>query len=943
MVTRLYLHTAASGVSGTLPSTEQSSLTADYNADAQTVNRSMDTTIGTSVATVTRAAITVAGVAKNYYWTKFISPKLNQTSVSANTWTYAFATSQDQAGNEFPVNVDQNPVRVNCYLWKPSNGTKYGTILDGNTASTVNRPAAGSVGIGEVTTFSGSAVSSLTANDAVIVFEVWYVITPSGGGGGGNNVFYYDGTNSISDYSANASAASYIETPETITFSGGGPSNIVRALTTETINIAETVARVKNPGSQQNIVRSVATQTLTIGESLNVIVNSAAGRVYASNRAYWQPHRPRIRIYARTDSTYATPLYTYDAFSDSGTTGKPVSLTFDSTTGNAGTFALEIEDSGGSLDPDLFSRGNRVFIECSKDGTAYQAAFKGLVRSIDLKAYGQNGKNLIIRGYSYLVRLSERIVDLKAQSALDGNGFYVRNDSDMLTNTILNTLLTNDSAYLYTQDDTALNSFFKVNNISSSNIRTWVPRFDAQLAGLNTAVESILEFSNSLLGVNMSTDELMLYNQDDVTSDSQVFLLTNKKDDYSDRADTTMYPLAPYTYDFGYDYPDSANRLIASIGTAECPAVDVAEVPPEVTPPQFTGGYTYRSFYTYMGQAQEFTSSGTAFNNFALGVRSLGNLSSSASRMTGKIYTAVATDIALFGWGPPDNPLHAYGPGSQVGSSFYLYRDSDPSLDFPNSSNANWVLGMDPTVSGPTLTSGHDYFIAVVDANNVATSASIDIMWQMDRFYAMYGPGSDDAGQRQLFVSDMNDQAQWPFNSTNGTSWTNLQASYVPADDYWYYYNFLYDYSSVTPAIPGIHTDACGGPPNLADAEPNFQIAADINGFNRIAMVEKTLTGLPDHIKTQQTMSEYMFAKLYTSSKPKFTFDFPSVSIPNILPKAGDLVCHVDTLTGVGTANNAIQTGIISQINYNFKEDESGVIGLRKLALSTSGIKRGTY
>src|ERR1051325_2278517 len=109
--------------------------------------------------------------------------------------------------------------------------------------------------------------------------------------------------------------------------------------------------------------------------------------------------KPRITIYAFNDTTYATQLYTYNAFTDSGATTKPVSMQFESTTTGAGSFSIEIEDSDGLLDQETFIKGNRIFIECSKDGSTWQPAFKGLIRSVKRSLFGALGSTFTISGY----------------------------------------------------------------------------------------------------------------------------------------------------------------------------------------------------------------------------------------------------------------------------------------------------------------------------------------------------------------------------------------------------------------------------------------------------------------------------------------------------------------------------------------------------------------
>jgi hypothetical protein len=107
--------------------------------------------------------------------------------------------------------------------------------------------------------------------------------------------------------------------------------------------------------------------------------------------------------------------------------------------------------------------------------------------------------------------------------------------------------------------------------------------------------------------------------------------------------------------------------------------------------------------------------------------------------------------------------------------------------------------------------------------------------------------------------------------------------------------------------------------------------------------VERVMSDIPTHVRTEQTMNEYLFAKLFTASKPRFTFDFPSVTIPTKIPKAGDLVTHVSRKANVGTKTTPVQTGVVMSVTYDFRQDDEGVIGLTKMGLSTTGIRRGYY
>jgi hypothetical protein len=211
--TRLYFHAATNSTSG-LPTAEQSSITADQSLEgSQTTNRQMNTTIGTTQTSIADNGNTTSS-GMDIYVTRFVSPALNMSSISANTWTYSFAAKSSAGQGNFPVSGSSQPVRVCCYVWRPSTSTKIGTILDGNTASTVDEASAG-VERGSTTTFSGLAVPSMQSGD-VIIFEVWFLGTTTDSSI--TFTFYYDGATVTTTDGTVSNHASFIETPEGLSF-----------------------------------------------------------------------------------------------------------------------------------------------------------------------------------------------------------------------------------------------------------------------------------------------------------------------------------------------------------------------------------------------------------------------------------------------------------------------------------------------------------------------------------------------------------------------------------------------------------------------------------------------------------------------------------------------------------------------------------------------------
>lgn len=221
-MTRLYFHNAVSGITGTLPNAEQSAKTSAANFESPANNRSMDSTIGTAqtslsfVNTSTRSNATI-------YVTKFISPNLNQTSIAANTWTWNFAAQNTNTVlDDFPTYSSNDRVPMCCYVWRPSTGAKVSNIFDGDASNTY-RDVAGwdqTTERSEHGTFTGSSVTC-QVND-VIVMEMWCIIHATSASSS-TAVIFYDGTTvTSSSDTAVSNHASYLETPETLSFVAGG-------------------------------------------------------------------------------------------------------------------------------------------------------------------------------------------------------------------------------------------------------------------------------------------------------------------------------------------------------------------------------------------------------------------------------------------------------------------------------------------------------------------------------------------------------------------------------------------------------------------------------------------------------------------------------------------------------------------------------------------------
>lgn len=619
--------------------------------------------------------------------------------------------------------------------------------------------------------------------------------------------------------------------------------------------------------------------------------------------------RPRITIYPFSDTTYATQLYSYNGFTDVGTTAKPISLEFEGSVSGAGTFSIEIEDSDGTLDPETFIKGNRVFIEMSKDGSTWQPAFKGLVRSCTRYLFGAKGSTFTISGFSYLIRFNERILNIIKQSTLTTGQDYNRGDTLMFTNNLINDLLTTDINYVYNIDDTQKYSLFKTANITSSPINDWVPRVDAQLVTVADAINSILEFGNGIITIDPSNDQLILFDPQQVTSATGVFLVTDQPNLIADNAAYTMYPVEPYKYTVSYDYPDSGSRLVGSIGSVKCPETIIPGTPGSggldttylfgfTSAVSWNGGVFWGSYWD---------GGGTPVKRIRIGCQSLGAPTGAAKnhflvQLQNTINGALSATFDMY----PESVTTGYGTSAgvvPVGASGVL--------------GAKFVITS--TTSLNISLSGTSYYVAVSPDQTTAQDANNNYHWG-------YDPSSPPQGN---FVE---------FNSSGTAIGSGSNADF----------KMEVFAGSGTPPVPTGGTPSttippCGGLPQLADADPVFAVAEDKNMSARLGVVERSLSDLPSHIRKKQSMDEYLFTKLFTASKPRFVFDYPAVTIPNTIPRAGDICTHVAKKANVGTKRSPLQVGVILSVRYDFNQDDEGVFSLTKMGLSTTGLRRGYY
>ena len=224
-MTKLYLHAATSTDTGSFPINRHGgtapTLQGGFSpwqdgqpgADSASLQRSMDTNKGSSQTSI--AITTIATTAsETYYFAKWLSPPLYQSSIAANTWTLNYAIAESSLSANF-IGVSSCYI----YVWRPSNATNVGVIASNLTGSGEAEPTSINTEMFENETISGSAVSGVQWGD-VIIFELWSRVTQASATAF-TDTFYFDGSTENTGTSGTTTVsdqASYISTPENLSF-----------------------------------------------------------------------------------------------------------------------------------------------------------------------------------------------------------------------------------------------------------------------------------------------------------------------------------------------------------------------------------------------------------------------------------------------------------------------------------------------------------------------------------------------------------------------------------------------------------------------------------------------------------------------------------------------------------------------------------------------------
>jgi hypothetical protein len=213
-----------------------------------------------------------------------------------------------------------------------------------------------------------------------------------------------------------------------------------------------------------------------------------------SDPIYKMPLVPWIRIF---DLTQTSTLYTFDPFTDVGTSAKPIYCNVSLSSDHSGIFVLEIENSGQTLDTSNINKGCRVLIGCGKQASQINYLAWFLVRKSGYSRGKKDNAIYTLSGSTPQIRNNERIiyyVKEAAKLAMDGKTIDV-NDVNMKADLLLQNAYNLDSSYPLNKERESTQPSNTAPYISTGSLAT-ISDVENFIASLNIELGSLQDLIN---------------------------------------------------------------------------------------------------------------------------------------------------------------------------------------------------------------------------------------------------------------------------------------------------------------------------------------------------------------------------------------------------------------------------------------------------------------
>lgn len=592
--------------------------------------------------------------------------------------------------------------------------------------------------------------------------------------------------------------------------------------------------------------------------------------MFTTNPIYWSPLVPRITI---TSTSGATNYYTYDPWTDSGTTTKTIGCNVQLSQNHQGTFSIQIEDQTDLINSNV-NLGARVLIECGKQSTQMTRLISGLIRQKGYSRGGDRKRIITLSGSSTSIRLNEKIlyyVNEAAKLASDGITIDI-NDTTRKADALL------QAGLVSLTNEGIINAG---NVATSSDVENFIASLAIEFGEAQDLCNTLEEQSNGEIFVDPLNIVQFRHQLQPLTA-GRGFTIKNKNA-ATDNADDTCYLRGKsWEYTESSFKSDGYSNRIWGILPAETPPSSTAEC--GLNFGATSGGefaiiqsgatenaYKFRPPHSHWFAGDIYIvgiyCAATAVLPWTVRFRicqDSGGLPQNAGGIVANIDFPGSAEV--FGK-TLNNPATHTDEGWRVSNEQIFYNPSNVKID---------SFDLDTT---------KDYWL-IISNDNIPTgnSPTPAFTWPVQR---------DTTGCTGAFGG-------LSTNSAGGTGW----AVFDPPGSI----------RMPCVALPRVRAEAFECSDHKAVKFMGSGLATTGGNF-----IESSLSGIPSTIKTREAMQRYMVNQLYYMARPRVNWNMATVTAPNIPIIPGDPILISDTVMGFSASGGQAVMATCGDMTYSWQ------------------------
>jgi hypothetical protein len=584
--------------------------------------------------------------------------------------------------------------------------------------------------------------------------------------------------------------------------------------------------------------------------------------VLTTDPIYYKPLLPVITI--KNTGNNAT-LYTYNSFTDSGTTDKVIYCSVRLSQNTFGEFTIQFEDQNKSLESTV-TVGSRVQIDCGKQSGSLTRLISGLVRK---KGYQRGANNKVlytISGTSTGIRLNERLTYVVSEASKLNTGQINTSDASRKADTLVASglnVLTSDGILSI------------ANLAANSDVETFIPNTNIQYGELQDLVNYYEDQSGGEVIVD-TTDLVSFRYEIKNNLTGRGFTIKNNNDNKAnDDADDTMYLIGKnWTYeDDFYKSSSYANRcysLLSSEGDARIE--DYTPITFDDNDANQEVGFKFRPTHSHFLPGDIFVS---------------GRIIASSSTME-PIVTRYRIIKDTGGPGPNSIPLNANGVVVNIDFSIDAFNTATQASVYDD---PNWKMSNDQVfyntsnirIDSFDLDMTQDYWFLLSNDNAGTPTPRSQIQ-------LIQGTGAYECFDPSTLSTNINGGVFASPHSLGASPFMIMPRRRSHSF-------FMYDPKAMQAVSSGLTAG----------------LATDT-----------LLTDAPTQVTSFDSMYRYIQQQTYNLARPRTVYNFPKVSAPNIPPFPGDPIIISDSILGFSTSGNQVVVTTCGDMTYSWGNVGSG-------------------